>query len=208
MLLSSNRHESNLKKVVALLRLLVGRVSYIKPVDVTIAGHSGHGPTASVPQYDERILEFLATERSYYTEIQKVAIVKGKLDQNDKLRGSTVLRDVFGPLSRLIESQLQLLYDLELVNSRRLSEQDWARPFYAWESKASQCYIALAAQEDRRRAVLIHAKTWEARHDADLALNLEAGIQFLQLPYLRLQKYHEFLKVAHHEIQHWRCDIY
>lgn len=182
-----------MKKVIALLRLIVGRVSYIKPIDATISSHSDNDPPASVPEQDGMILEFLATERAYYTEIQKAAAVKRKLD--NELRWSAVVLNVFGPLSRLIESQLRLLYDLEVVNSRRPLEQDWARPFYSWESKASQCYIALAAQEDRRRAALMDAKSREACDDTNLVSNLEAGIQFLCLPYLRLQQYHEFLKV-------------
>lgn len=182
-----------MKKVIALLRLIVGRVSYIKPVDATISGPSDNDPPESVREQDGKILDFLTTERAYYRKIRKVASVQRKL--NDEFQSSAVVLDAFGPLSRLLESHLQLLYDLEVVNSRRPLEQDWGRPFISWESKASQCYIALATEEDRGRAVLIDAKTREGRNDTDLVSNLEAGIQFLHLSYLRLQQYHEFLKV-------------
>ena len=137
---------------------------------------------------------FLAEERSYFAELEKISAIKSTLQKNDLIPG-VIINELLGPFYWLLDSQLQLLIDLESMNTRRPPEQQWGQPFLSWEDAAAAWYPEIIRQEKRKKEVL---KTWIAKSETfhlNVTDQLKECIAFLPLPHIRLQQYLQFLDV-------------
>lgn len=140
--------------------------------------------------------EFLSEERLYVRDLQTLLEMKDIIAQ-DEVFGGYQLHEVFGPLSRMVENQINFLMTLEVIASHDIMRQRWKIPFEMWQQAVGPYAVFIVHEQKNREILRSRLSTMDQRFKADDAVQsaLSTCLRLLPTPFLLLARYNRFLRV-------------
>lgn len=172
---------------------------HIIPTVQTLSEPSNQNKRKALSENNTLLDRFVRDERVYVAQLEQLLESRTAIERYGLLTQRS-LQSIFGPISTMMDSQIQFLLEMEVNLSTSHEAQSRARPFATWcNSLAFQASEDLARWERTdREFIRAHIETISAheygRREEYLSI-LSTCRGLLSMPRLRSYKYSQFLKV-------------
>lgn len=172
---------------------------HIIPTIQTLSEPSNQNKRKALSENNTLLDRFLRDERVYVAQLEQLLESRTAIERYGLLTQRS-LQSIFGPISIMMDSQIQFLLEMEVNLCTSHEAQSRARPFASWcQSHAFKASEELARWERTdREFIRAHIETISAheygRREEYLSI-LSTCRRLLSMPRLRSYKYSQFLKV-------------
>ena len=147
-------------------------------------------------QHSTFVEEFVRDERVYLLQLEQLLESKIAIEKRGMLHNQQ-LDEIFGPVSIVMDHQIQFLLDMEINLSKPVQEQRWAQPFLVLKyGQTFWAYQTLVVEEKKNKSIIeSHILGLEDRIEEEYLGTLTACYNLLSMPRVRLDKHHNLLEV-------------